>query len=287
MDEYKKIMVCLDLTEVDEYLLQYLAYWGNIVPGTREVVLFHNIKHAFPEEMEDLMTKLEKPLRSYIQEAIEEGVKKYLPEFEPEIKIEISEEDSTAHAIAESARKNKTDLVILGKKIQYRGSGIVPSKLLRLSESSLLFVPETAFHSMRSILVPVDFSGSSMDALKTGIHLKVAADAKIQCQHVYHIPARYFPYVRMNNLDRDMVEQAQRRFEKFVKKAGWKGEEKISCAYTNESDRSIPQSIYSFATRNKCDLIVIGHRGQTMFVGSVAIGLANLDMHIPLMIVKK
>jgi len=279
-------MLCLDLTEMDQTLLRYVDYWTGIFDETEEVILFHNIKHSFPRELQEMLDQLDRPLRDFVNEDIEEKVQEFLPDPDYKIKIEIKEEDSTAHAIAQAAAHHDVDLTIVGKKVHYRGTGIVPSKLLRLSESSVLFLPETAFLSIKKVLVPTDFSSSSMKALHAAFYIHEKSEASLECQHVYHIPARYFPYVPLKNIDDSLVNHAQKRYQKFLEKTERKELSEVDCTFTPEKDRSIVQSVYNFATQNYKDLIVIGHRGKTMFVGSVATGLSNMDMHIPLLIIK-
>ncbi|MDV7390084.1 universal stress protein, partial [Arthrospira platensis SPKY1] len=112
------------------------------------------------------------------------------------------------------------------------GTGIMPRKLLRLTEAPILFVPETAPRQISSLLVAIDFSASSLEALKYGLYLKERLEAPLHCQHVYHIPMRYFPYIPVDNVSESMRRSAEKNYKRFLQSLKPKPAFDIPCTFT-------------------------------------------------------
>ncbi len=284
MSEINRVLVALDLTAMDQHLLKYVHYLSGAFQTWSEIVLVHNVKHSFPDEVQEMLEDLEKPLDEYIREDIQGQVRELFGAQAPEVQIEITEEASTAHAIARVAREKKVNLVVAGKKVDYIGSGIVSARLIRLLEIPLLLIPEMAKPAIGKILVGMDFSKNAASAMVLGMNIADRIGAEVFCQHVYHIPMRYFPYIPTDDVSSSMLKSAERAFNKFVRSISDKRAAAVHCDFTPGKNKSIAQNIYSHAIRNKAGLIVIGARGQTLFIGSVADGMANMDMQIPLLI---
>lgn len=278
----QRILIAVDLTAMDEHLLQYVAWMSRFFDDVSEVHLLHNIKHSFHEEMVDVLEELEKPLEAYIQEDLEEKAQKFLTQQAFDVRIWVDEQESTAHALASRANKIGADVLVVGKKIQYEGSGITHSRLLRLVECPVLLLPDVANMKLERILVPVDFSRPAHKAVAYALNMSEDTQASVACQHVYHIPKRYFPFIPVESATESMHAYAQKKYAQFIKQF----DQDIPCTFTPGKSKSIIYNIYQHALRDRTDLIVIGSKGYTMFIGSVTDGLLNMDMKIPLMVVK-
>ncbi|MCB9264861.1 MAG: universal stress protein [Lewinellaceae bacterium] len=289
----KKIMICLDLTEMDQALMRYARHLCEVLNTIEEAVFVHNIKFDYPEEAESLMEELDRPLSELISEEIKEKARQH---FESEStpaswSVEVTNEAYTAQALAGLASQKNIGLVVCGKKISYRGTGRVAEKILRLSsfKGDLLTVPETAPHRMERLLVPVDFSPHSVKALALANKIASGPAAKTTCQHVYTIPMHYFPFIPVQGFRKSMEEQARKDFDKFRKELPeeLRG---IPCEFTYSKDRTIAQTVYDFAINNNEDLIIIGSRGRSglpaALLGSTAIQLMQFDFHVPLLVVR-
>lgn len=277
----------MDLSEMDFHLLKYVGFWLETFPDTEEVIFIHNVKHYFPDELEELIQSLDKPLAELIEQELRTQIESLPGPPEVNTRILITENDSSAHAISNIAKEEKADMIFVGKKVNFKGAGIISSKLLRLVEKPVLFIPETAHHSISRILLPTDFSTHSAKALEYGIHFHKEINADLYDQHVYHVPVRYFPYIPVSEVKDSMLENAKKSHKKFLQKS--KVDDKISIIseFTQGKNKSVVENIHYYALRKGVDFIIIGAKGKTMFIGSKAEGLISQDMNIPLLVVKK
>jgi len=286
-------MVCLDLTEMDDFLIQFAAYISKLVDPVYKIYFVHNIKFDYPKAAKGLINELDTPLKELVEDIIYEKIKEGAADFDlPSFEIVVKEKKVTSVTLADVAEETGVDLIITGKKISYEGSGYVVEKLLTTSklDSALLMVPETAYHRISNILIPTDFSKASLMAVEMGAFLQNQADAQIDCQHVFTIPAHFFPYIPVDNLQEKMKKSAKEEWEEFQKQLKPLGLAELECAFTYNNGKNVAQSIYDHALQRKKDLIVISSHGKgniaSMMMGSVASRLIHYDLHIPLMIIK-
>jgi len=290
--QIKNIMVCLDLTEMDDLLISYTSYLAELFEDLGKILFVHNIRQDFPEEITATFDELEKPVSQYVVEEIMDKIDGAFddPAGEFETQVFVEEEASTIQILTQLAKENKIDLAIVGKKISYTGSGTIASKLLRTLNCSMLFLPETARHRISNILVPVDFSKASRQTLVRAIRLKEKSRSALSCIHIYSIPQTYFPFIPVETTSESLQKHAQESFKKFRKNLNGENLNGIDFVALPNKDKSVAHNIYTYALRRQSDLIVVGSKGRnsmtTLVVGSVTIGLSNMDMYIPLLIVK-
>ena len=294
MKELTKMMVCLDLTEMDDKLISYSFFLAQTFKTVQKVYFVHNIKFDFPDVAQEIFNDLEQPLGEIISDDIIEKVGEYLNATSQYVEYEVilTEDSSTPAALAKIAKQNEVQLLITGRKISYPGSGQVAEKLLRIPnfKANLLLVPETAFHQITQILVPTDFSKASKKAIEFGGALQQITSANLQCQHVFNIPTHYFPYIPVDNLVQKLSTNAQKQWQAFSKTLHLLGTEEIKCELIFSERKNIAQAIYDHAIHQQKDLVVISAKGKgsitSFLIGSVAIRLIQMDMHIPLLVIK-
>ncbi len=287
-------MVCLDLTRMDDFLMNYAFYISNFFDSAYKIYFTHNIKFDYPEEADELLSNLDKPLKEVIEDIIYEKIKEVSDESADKIAFDIlvQENDSTFTTLASIANEEEVDLIIAGKKISYPGSGYVVEKMLSISDlkADLLMVPETAYHQVQNILTPTDFSEDSKKAIEFGLFLKQKAGAQLDCQYVYHIPTHFFPYIPVDNLQGKMKESAEKEWNAFKEELDVEGSEGLNCSFTYDEGKNVAQSIYDHALQRNKDLIIISSKGKSalasIVMGSVASRLIKLDFHIPLLITR-
>ena len=133
MKQIKNIMVCLDLTEMDEILIRYVQYIFQAFEDVQKIYFVHNVKFDFPLTAQEIINNLDQPLRTIITEDIIEKIEQIFLENAKKINYEviIEENNSTPLILARIANLNNIDLVITGKKISFKGTGQLNEKLLR------------------------------------------------------------------------------------------------------------------------------------------------------------
>lgn len=297
MVPYKSILFGLDLTDMDQVLLRYARFLCKTLPGLEKVYFLHNIRFDYPEEAETLMEELESPLSELIGEELKERVDFYFlgdnggssPDIDWEIVV--TEGSSTAQEIVKTANAQSTELIILGKKLSYEGSGQVAERVLRQTtlKSDLLNVPETAPHQISRIVVPIDFSQASKRAIVVSHRIAKAVDGALTSQHVYTIPMHYFPFIPVQGFRKSMKEEAEKQHRRFWRSLP-EGLQEVPCAFTYSEDRTTAQTVYDFAIQKNKDLVVIGSKGRSnlpaILLGSTAIQLLKFDFHIPVLIAR-
>lgn len=292
MKNIQKVMVALDLSEMDPVLIKYSLFLGSLFPEIDEIIFVHNIKHRFPDAVLNDVLKLDRPMASYVEEDIIDQVNNLLLNTDPGFTTRaiVREHISTTDSLIQIANENQVDLMLLGKKNVYAGSGIVPGKLLRMAECNLLFVPETAYNQISNILVPIDFSAHSTTALEFAFAMKAVTDAPVKGLHVYSLPQRYFPYIPVDEVKTSVEDHAKQAYQKFYKLYSELERQRFECTFTSNKGKSIAAVIATQALSQKADFLIVGARGKSPFaalmVGSVAVGLSNSNLHIPMMVVK-
>ncbi len=141
---------------------------------------------------------------------------------------------------------------------------------------------------MKKILVPVDFSECSENALKVAAKLANEYDAEIIALHMMGMSDA----VLTNTQTKEMLEGiyyiklAQKRFKEFLNKDYLKGLS-ISDTVYNSTDFS---EVNPFATEHNADLIIMGSHGSSglseVFVGSNTEKVVR-HSEIPVLVVKK
>ncbi len=288
----KNILVALDLTKMDPILIRYVSFLSKIFPFTH--IHFMHAIEVDPEsdEITQLLPDPEVPLEQLIREEIKSTIDQ-AGDISPEVetKIHIHRGDATL-SILEWAEKNEIDLVLLGKKSSFRGTGIFSGKIVRLSHAAVLFIPEVTKASLRRILVPVDFSSHSQNAMRRALKLAKEAQATVFALHVYRLPSSYFPVVReAEKFSKRIIDQARKSYKKFLQKIDPNlSEEDVPCSYHIDDGEGIASHIYSHALSLDVDMIIIGSKGRTnaaaFLMGSVAVKLSRQDQHIPLLVEK-
>ncbi len=279
----KRLLVAMDLTHMDTLLLQYIAFLKKILPDVQHIVLFHNIWFDDDEKAEAILESLDRALEDILHEKIDKLAKEYLGDIA--YSVEITQKDDTAHALKLVQKKENIHLTLFGKKVAYEGSGYLIERMLHhKSESHLMVVPETAYHTINHILVPLDFSKKSALALIKARQMAAKTDAKISCQHVYAIPRVYFPYVPVQNLKVQTKKKMEEAWQRFQQKY-FKGEPQPDITFSFHAERSVARIIYDHALKAQVDLITIST--EVGVINSTLIQLLKLNMHFPLFIVNK
>lgn len=293
MKSYNKLLVGLDLTEMDSVLLRYARFLVQALPKIEKVYFFHNIRFDYPEEAEGLLDELESPLPELIEEEIKERVEsQFLHEGDsPDWEIVVEASHPTAEQIAKTTKAKGIELSLFGKKLSYQGAGLVAGKLLRQSafKSDLIVLPETAPHSLKRILVPVDFSSASRKSLGAAHYLAQETDADLSCQHVYTVPNHYFPFIPVQGFRKSMEEEAQEQYKKFRKELPEPLRD-TPCAFTYAHNRTTAETIYDYAISHSKDLVAISSHGRsavpTVLLGSTATQILQFDFHIPILVTR-
>lgn len=285
MEELKKIGLFADLSDTDELLLNYIKKLDDRFDFESLVLVHFVAMEEVPKNISDLLPEIDQPLEKILKEELEELVIKVFGEKKESISIYVYGGGKLEEFIPWVDKQ--FDLVIFGKKSPYHGTGRLSSKIVRLTKCSTLFLPETAKPSIQKIIVPLDFSFYSVQAVKAARFIQEITGAELIFVHVLKVGIQYFPYIRnRENLKEELQKKAFRQFEKI------KAKEKLiaEIIFLSESEQPVSRIIYDYAIHNGVDLIIAGVKGKTdddqLLIGSVAERLIASDKYLPIMIVK-
>lgn len=284
MISIKSMMVCLDLSEVDEKVIAFTQSICQLLE-VKKVFFVHNIKiNELSEDFRELFGNLD--LSEEIEANIEELVQENFMSGTP-YEVLVSEEPNTEIILADIVKRYEVDITLIGKKSSAKGTGSLGSKLLRILPCSMLVFPEDASHSIKNVLIPIDFSDSSIHAIRLSKSLSDQLGLTLELLHVYRLPTQYFPLISEKNAVRTAEDYLKDKFKNLRKKHQEIAE--VPFHLVRAAGNSIPGRIIKHLNKNKQDLLVLGLKGNkpipTFSLGSTPVSLYNSDINVPLWLV--
>ncbi|WP_417885772.1 universal stress protein [Zunongwangia sp.] len=285
MTQIKSILVGLDLSPMDDQLIDYACFLAKTLK-VEKVYFTHNVKkyaisELFKEQMEDI--DLEQVIGDELTEKITER-------FDADIEWDtlIAEDKYTESLFNFIVNKYYIDLVIIGNKIEYDGTGVLSDKLLRILKCQLLLVPDEAAKKLDNMWIGTDFSRTSMKIFHTIENLVDITKAKVTAAHVYHIPAQFAIYLSEASMKTKLEKHSNERLDKFVKKLDKAYQ--INKISIHGQDSTTAERLVEAAEKNQANLLVVGDKGSnnisSLMLGSVTDELSNLSMKLPLWVIK-
>jgi nucleotide-binding universal stress UspA family protein len=179
--------------------------------------------------------------------------------------------------------EQEVDLILLGHRPQHSGRRALARRLAMKAPCSVWMVPDQAASGIERILVPIDFSAHSADALSVATSLaRLCGVAQCLALHVYFDPgvARYDEY------DAVLRGQEQQAFAKFIASIDCQG---VQVEPLFVEGPHVAHAILRTAQERQIDLIVMSTRGRTR---SAAILLGSetdhtlIETQTPILVVK-
>jgi len=285
---YEVVIVGLDLTEMDDRIIEYLKILIKSLPLKRIIFVHIAKKLELPEEITNKYPALLAPLDENIEDGIQQKVTPLLENSTIDYDIIVQEGAPLENFLRISKIKN-ADLVILGRKRNLKGSGLLSGHIVRKSPASILFVTERFTTSIQNILVPLDFSKHSVIALDLALRLKEHSNANIHFSHIYSVPTGFYKTGKTYEEFAEIMKgHATNNLAQFLREYEVKGD--FPCEYLLSDDESKAELINNYAHKLNTDLILIGSRGRTrtsaLLIGSIVEKVLLLDSDIPILVVK-
>ncbi|NDK54376.1 universal stress protein [Pontibacter fetidus] len=294
MDTWKKLLVTMDYSRMDEIQVCYTAFLCRILPIGKVYFVYVRQKQDIPKEVLQSLN-ITDAMDSH-PEALQEMQKLVQHYFSGinNVYTEVLVKDG--HPVKEllkTARQLEVDLFVTGRKLRLRGSGILSHKLVHTGDVSVLLIPETAEPKLEHIVVSIDFSEYSKMTLA---YIQQLASAKpelrITCLHVYEVPTGYITLgVSYEEFDTRTRHFAEDKFGKMMAEfPGLEGRTYFSLVRKNISDDT-GEVVVLEANRARADLLVVGARGMSgatlLLMGSVTEKIIRKNDDIPLLVIKK
>lgn len=285
MKPIKKILVGLDLSEMDKQLISYTSFITKLF-DVEKVYFVHNIKRyeiseMLEKELQDI--DLEELITEEINENVEDNFKS-----DVEWEVLISDDPYTESLISYIVNKYSIDLLMMGNKNNEDGSGLLAFKLLRTTRCQFLWIPKNTNNRMDKVWVGTDFSNTSKKCFAYADFLNSKHNFVFEAVHVYNLPIHFSPYVNNSKIEPKMKDYVDKRFDNFLKKIKFSGE--INQKKILGREANIASKLKKEAYKNNVDLLIVADKGantiSNLTLGSITEDLFNRDLKIPLFIVK-
>lgn len=292
MYQIKKLIVCLDRSEMDETLVKFASFISK-VNQTKKIYFTNiirnlNIPKDVLEEFPNLIDNMVEERKSQMKAVVD---KAYGEDDQAEFSF-VVKEGQLSKKVLKLAHEKSADMIIVGRKVNLPGTGVVSQRLARRASCSLLIIPENSVPKIDTLLVPSDFSDYSKDALEEAILIveKYGKSTEIICQNVFTVPSGYhFTGKSYKEFTGIMEMHAEINFKKFIRKIDTKNI-KITPVYTQDEDDDPVEDILAKAKEVNADGIIIGAKGRTaataLFIGSMAERLIQLNDQFPLLVTR-
>lgn len=292
MYQLKKLIVCLDQTEMDDTLVRFASFIAS-VNQTKKIYFTNVIRNLqIPKEVLEEFPNLIDNMVEERKTQMQEVVKRSFGRNEDVEFAFVVKEGQLSKKILKLAHEKSVDMIIVGRKVSLPGTGVVSQRLARRASCSLLIIPENSIPNIKTLLVPSDFSDYSKDALEEAIMIveKYGGKAEIVVQNVFTIPSGYhFTGKSYEEFTSIMLMHAEINYKKFIRKIDVK-KVKITPVYTQDDDDDPVEEIIAKAKDIKADAIIIGAKGRTaataLFIGSMAERLIQLNDTFPLLVTR-
>lgn len=289
MKNFDKAMVGLDLSKMDDILVQKVAKFSKVI-GIKKLYFIHVAKNlALPEEISKSYPDLLAPADESIRAEINTIVKQH--EFPAEIDIEvIVEEGKPMDTVLRWAKIKDVDLLIMGRKEDLEGSGSLAKHTAQRAPCSVMFFTEKSpLKIPEKLLVPLDFSEHSYITLQFANKLADELGCKILGMHVFAVPVGYYKTGKSHEeFEKIMEGHAQKDYQDFIKKHNLP---EFECLFLLKQDGNEGRFIIKTAKEQHADMILMGSRGRTasaaVLLGSIAEKLVNVNNQVPMIIFKK
>lgn len=290
MYQYNRLLVGVSFVKQDGASIRYAGLISRLAKSEKIIFLHVASTADIPEELRTEYPDLFTPVDEYARQQMEELVKKYF-DGHPDTRIEyVVAEGSPLIEFLRRAKEDDIDLMIMRKRKRQAGGDTLFEKLARKVPCSVLFVPEGTKTWFTSILVPVDFSENSVDAMEAAVDLALISKGiqEISCLHVYSVPIGYYKTGKSHEKFAEIMKgHAEKGYEEFIKKIDLKGLNAVPLfRLEKKASKGIEDAIKG---RDRC-LVVIGARGRRAAAGVLLGSVAEHLIHtttLPLLAVKK
>ncbi len=289
MYDFKRLLVCLDQSDMDETLIKAAAEYAGF--GRADNIYFVTVVKSLevPDTVRQDFPGLGLPPEERVAQEMRHRIAHAFDGIASTFHFDVLEGDPT-HQIIRWAQLKEIDLIILGKKQYPIGKGITSRNIVNIVHCSALFVTANSLLKPKTILVPTDFSRASHLALQKAVKIAGLVKASVTCLHTYEVPTGYHTTGKTyEEFAEIMLMHSQEDFAAFIKEEDVKGIA-VDARYLLDKHGHPDLLISEYAATHHYDLVVIGSKGRTalssVLLGSVAAKLVESDIDSPVLVVK-
>jgi len=286
MYRYQRLLVVLSLKDADASVLSMAARITRLA-GSKDVIFYHAWQTLdVPATLREKYPWLSETGEGTIRERAQELIAKHYADAGPASTDTLVEQGSELGGILKLASSRDLDLIICGAGEPFHAD---TEKLARKAPCSVLAVPPESEVDFRKVLVPVDFSKYSANAVEVAVAF---ADAQglttFTCLHTFTVPpGHHRSSVPREEIARDLDECAQTRMAEFMRPLDVRGLE-VERIITDQPSPAI--AVRRLIDEESYDLVVVGARGKdavaVTLLGSNALEILQ-SCEVPTVVVKE
>ncbi len=267
MTAFERPLIALSLTDADQSLLDYAAVLAGSLAW--DDILFAHVAAGDPQ-----------PWRQKLMDEVRRVFGQPQP---PRQQSFHAVRGARLDQLLGLAVERQRDLIVLGHRRARSGRRSLARRLAMVAPSSVWLVPEGSAAQIANILVPIDFSNHSADALSVAVGIARAIGLKqLRAVHIFFDPST----IRYDEHVEEIRGQEEAAFERFIEPIDRQGVE-VEPIFI-EGTRTA-QDILRLAEHSDTDLIVMNTRGRSHAAG-VLLGSVTSDTMaattVPLLAVK-
>ena len=287
MKKLDHIGLFADLSKMDRLLLNYIKLLDDNFNFSKLTVIHYVALDAYSLELQELIPELGEPFEDVLKKEIQSNINEIFGGPRDSIAVHI-ESGGSVSKLVDYVNNQNFDLIVMGNKAHYKGSGSLGGKVVRLCNTNFMFIPENSRPSIQKVVVPLDFSPYSGKAMEVALEIANKTGSELLPISVLKAAVRYFPYIKARpSVEKSLREKHQKTYSKLQKKLGIDAELEIIIPNDDEHTSKL---IYDYALTNSADMVVMGNKGRAdnegLLIGSVTERLIANDKVLPVLVVK-
>jgi nucleotide-binding universal stress UspA family protein len=273
---FRNVMVGLTRSERDSGLIRYAAMLSRL-----DTVVTVRFVHILPEAAPAAVAPDHVSARAEIERLVAQAFLN-VPE-SVQARCEVVRGPRVDRLLALAAEQ-EVDLLLVGHRPDHPpGGGSLVRRLAMKAPCSVWIVPDGFPPRLKKILVPVDFSESSADAMVVATSMaRLAGDAKCLPLHVY-VNEAVLTFEEFEPIARGEEEAAYRRFIAPIDCSG------VETSPLFVEGWNVARTIHQVAMEQEIDLKIMSTRGRSrsaaILLGSVTEGVI-IEARTPVLVVK-
>ncbi|TDQ17191.1 nucleotide-binding universal stress UspA family protein [Algoriphagus boseongensis] len=290
MKYFSKAMIGLDLTEMDDILIQKTAVLVKFL-GIDKCYFVHVSKNLeIPQDILEQFPDLVAPTDESIEAIIKSKIKEDKFPDDIDIEVFVEEGEHPLETFLRWAKLKDVDLIIMGRKDTLPGHGTLANGIAKKAPCSILLLQENREVKLpQKILMLTDFSSHNHMFYEFGERIAADLHAELIPVHVYEVPKGYSKTGKtFEEFSEIMKENSEKDFKKFASKHE---NSNLECKMLLNDGRNIGVQLMEYAQQIETDLILLGSRGRTtsaaILLGSTAEKIILANKNLPMLIFKK
>ncbi|MDA0974816.1 MAG: universal stress protein, partial [Planctomycetota bacterium] len=267
MDTLKSLVVAIDFTDGSKAALAEavrIAKWNRA--SLRAV---HVVESLVLADLEEALGGADPDLRENVLEDTRKAWREFATSVPGSESVEFDlRVDQPSEGVASAVEASGADLLVMGLQGtgEGNGAGTVATHAVRRSRVKTMLVRQDHTGPFRRIVVAVDFSPTSREALFAAMRLASQDDAEVHAVHVFNPPWLRLHYRSATpqaapDYRKQFMDALSRRIESFCApddpETRW-----VKPTFHVLENRNHGYGIVEFAVANGADLVALGTRGR-------------------------